>query len=65
MTRNPGINPWGLDALYEYFHKKPTEELESLLPDDPLNFGPNGEEEGESQDAAVQNYIAIFFKDIQ
>lgn len=60
IGRNPGINPWGLSALFEYFDAKLDDELEDLLPLDPLTDTVLAEDDEEIKDAAVENYIAIF-----
>lgn len=60
VLRNPGINPWGMKALYDYFHAKLDEDLEELLPADPLSDAPLPKEEDKNKDAAIENYIAIF-----
>lgn len=48
VTRNPGISPFGMDALYEYFQRKEADEIESLLPADPLS------------DDAPESFVGIF-----
>lgn len=60
VLRNPGINPWGMKKLYDYFHSKPDDELEELLPADPLSDAPLPKEEDENKDVAIANFIAIF-----
>jgi hypothetical protein len=61
VLRNPGINPWGMNALYEYFVGKSDDELEGLVPADPLSDAPiRDEKQDESKDAAVENFVAIF-----
>lgn len=40
VNRNPGISPFGMGALLEYFKSKPIEEIERLLPADPLSSDP-------------------------
>lgn len=73
IKRNPGINPWGLSRLRDYFLEKPDDALAKLLPLDPLSDAPVGEDDaaadavgdGETErvtpsDAVVDNLIAIF-----
>ncbi len=60
VLRNPGINPWGMNALYEYFVGQPDNKLESLLPADPLSDASIPDREDISKDPAVNNFIAIF-----
>lgn len=73
ILRNPGINPWGLSRLRNYFLDKPDEALAKLLPLDPLSDAPVGEgdalpdgvapaetERVAPSDAVVDNLIAIF-----
>jgi hypothetical protein len=60
ILRNPGINPWGLNALYEHFMEKQDSDLEGLLPTDPLNDAHFQTDSDEREDSAVSNLIAIF-----
>lgn len=62
IKRNPGINPYGMGALLEYFMGKASDDFESLIPADPLSDAPleaDGEERP-GRDAAIDNFIAIF-----
>jgi hypothetical protein len=61
VRRNPGINPYGMNALFEYFAGKRDEELEGLLPVDPLSDAPlDGEGGSGKRDAAIDNFVKIF-----
>lgn len=61
VARNPGVNPWGLQALRMHFLERIEERLESLLPIDPLSDATlDRRGEPQSSDAAVQSFIAIF-----
>ncbi|WP_050418886.1 DEAD/DEAH box helicase [Bradyrhizobium tropiciagri] len=60
VLRNPGINPWGMNALQKYFLETPDIELEGLLPTDPLSDTEVQDEKGESRDEAINNFIGIF-----
>lgn len=39
VNRNPGISPFGMQALLNYFKSKDANEIEDLLPADPLSDG--------------------------
>jgi replicative superfamily II helicase len=61
VHRNPGINPFGMNALLKYFSSKEDDQLENLLPTDPLSDAPVADEESDdTRDAAVDNFIKIF-----
>lgn len=48
VRRNPGINPYGISALYRHFKAYPAEKITDLLPDDSLS------------DKAAQSYVELF-----
>lgn len=62
VKRNPGINPYGMSALLDYFMGKSPDDFESLIPADPLSDAPiESEEDGRVfRDAAIDNFISIF-----
>jgi hypothetical protein len=65
VQRNPGINPFGMNALFEYFSSLDPSAYSDLVPADPLSDAPvlPENEEDEAQyvnDAAVDNFIGIF-----
>ncbi|MEY9463506.1 hypothetical protein [Bradyrhizobium ottawaense] len=60
VLRNPGISPWGMNALQRYFMETPDIELEDLLPTAPLSETTVQDEKGESRDDAINNFVRIF-----
>lgn len=65
VYRNPGINPYGINALYSHFASKHPSEFERLIPADPLSDAPVGsdgdvDDDEPRRDAAVDNFIGIF-----
>lgn len=64
IHRNPGINPYGINALFEYFQSKEAGDFASLIPADPLSDAPilpEGDEDSElPKDAAVDSFVAVF-----
>ncbi|MCP3447198.1 DEAD/DEAH box helicase [Bradyrhizobium sp. CCGUVB14] len=60
VLRNPGISPWGMNALQRHFMKTPDIELEGLLPTDPLSEATIQDDDGESRDDAIDNFVRIF-----
>jgi hypothetical protein len=60
VLRNPGIAPWGMNALQRYFMEMPDIELEDLLPTDPLSEATIQDDKGQSRDDAIQNFVRIF-----
>lgn len=63
VHRNPGINPYGFAALYDYFDSKSPDEFDDLIPADPLSDAavPDSDPDADlPQDFAVENFIAVF-----
>lgn len=58
VLRNPGIDPRGMNSLYQYFMDKPEDEIVTLFPADPLSDAPTPDEEAD--DTAINSLIGVF-----